>query len=340
MSLDFSLLTPSSLLNFLIAFLLTFAVIAWLLKRQHPILRSVPGVTNVYYAGAILVGVIVSLSYFVIADPSLIIGLLAASFFILFIGIRDENTPLSPGQQLTWQIVIALLAVSWGWVIQYVSHPSGSGIIFLNQLSWGPFIWPGTIITVIWLLLLMNAMNWLDGSDGLAAGVGTIAFLALGAVALLPSIYDTRTLTLALIGAGAFSGFLIWNFPRARVYLGTTGSWFLGLYLGLVALLSGGKIVTTLLVLAWPVFDLMFVALERFLKHQPPWQGDTTTHLHHRLLNHGFSPRTLALGAISATILFSALALILQTKFKLLALVIMAGMMAIIGFRIFLPRHD
>lgn len=335
MPLDLSLITVRHLLYFFAAFILVFGIIGLLLRHAKPFLRSVVHVPQTYYAGAVVIGVIACLVYFALPDPRLIIGLLSAGFFIALVGIHDENHPLTPGQQLAWQIVITTIVVSWGWVIQHVSHPAGIGVFSLNQLSFGPFFWPGSILTVLWLLLLMNAMNWLDGTDGLAAGVGTVAFLALGAVSLLPSIYDTKTLSLALIGAGAFLGFLLWNFPRARVYLGTSGSWFLGLYLGLVALLSGGKIVTTLLVLALPVLDFGLVAVQRLIKKQPPWRGDTVTHLHHRLLQRGFSPRVITLSAMVLTALLGLLALTLQTHQKILALIVSASMLTIIGFRLF-----
>ena len=339
MLLDFSLVTPSHPLYFGFAFLLVFSSLAWFLKNPSRFLRPVPSVSGAHYAGAILIGAVMVLSYLALDDLSLKIGLAAAGFFALLIGIKDENKPLSAGEQLVWQVVIVVLAVSWGWVIRYVSNPLGEGLLFLDQPLIGALVWPGSLITVVWLLLLMNAMNWLDGIDGLSSGVGTVAFLALAAVALLPSIYDATTQKLALIGAGAFLGFLHWNFPKARVYLGTTGSWFLGLFLGLVALYSGGKIITTFLVLALPLLDLIYVSIQRILKRQPPWQGDTVTHLHHRLLARGYSTRTITLGAIAVTLLLGFLAIALPTGAKALALSAAAIMLVITSSRLF-AFHD
>jgi UDP-GlcNAc:undecaprenyl-phosphate GlcNAc-1-phosphate transferase len=241
---------------------------------------------------------------------------------------------LSPRAQLFWQVVITSIVVLWGWRIAYISQPFSSGIIRLDTIALGPLVLPGSILTILWLLLLMNAINWLDGVDGLATAVSIIALMTLALLTLLPSIQDSRTLTIALLGSGAAIGFLIWNFPPARVFLGTSGSWFLGLYIGLVAILTGGKIVTTLLVLAIPVVDLFFVIIQRLLTGQPPWQGDKNNHLHHRLLNVGLSPRTIVIFASVLSLLLAYGALTLQTRQKIIALFVAVIMLSLLSIQL------
>ena len=166
----------------------------------------------------------------------------------------------------------------------------------------------------------MNSINWLDGIDGLAGSVGTVAFVTLAAVSLLPSTQDSTTLSLAVIGVGSLGAFTLWNWPPARVYLGTSGSWFLGLYLGLVAIVGGGKIATALLVLAIPALDALAVFVQRLFSGRPPWQGDQQRHLHHRLRAAGLSDTAITLLAITISAVFGTAAVLLQTRHKLMVL--------------------
>lgn len=333
MPFDLSLLTTAHLIRFVIAFGVAYGLIGLLLRLPVPALRSVKG-KDVYYSGALVIGLILLFSYVVVEDLRLRVGLIVASLMTLIIGVTDENRPLSPVAQLFWQVVIVLLVLSWGWSIRYISQPISGGVIDLAGGHLGPFVLPGSILTIGWLLLLMNAVNWLDGSDGLAAGVGVIALLTLAGVALLPSVQDAQTLSLALVGAGVLLGFLLWNFPPAKVYLGTTGSWFVGLYIGLVAIIGGGKIVTTLLVLALPVIDLLLVILQRIISGRPPWQKDAVTHLHYRLRSFGWQPRTIALVMFGFTAVCGIAALVLQTSHKIAALVVAALFISLVVARL------
>ncbi|MDP3997858.1 MAG: MraY family glycosyltransferase [Candidatus Andersenbacteria bacterium] len=327
--LDFSLLTPSHFWFFLFGFIIVYAAVGLCIHRPG-LLRGVPNRPRTYFAGIIFIGCLLFIDYFILPAGGLRVGLIAVGLLTIIIGIIDENKNLPAGTQLIWQIVIALIAVSWGWTIQYISHPFGAGILHLDQLAWGNFVFPGSILTVIWLIFIMNAINWLDGLDGQAPGVGFVTLLTLAAISLLPSIQDPTTISLALAGAGCLLAFLLWNFYPARVYLGTQGSWFLGLYIGLVAIIGNGKIVTTLLVLSLPVIDLIYVVILRLVHRQAPWRGDTSRHWHHRLLARGFSPRVIALAAIIFTALLGLAAVLLQTTEKIFTLFLAAAMLILI----------
>lgn len=329
MALDVSLLTLAPLLSFGFTFLLVFLLMGGLLRTGTYLLRAHATHAGVFYGGALLAGLIGLIGYLMLDEVRLKIGLLAAVFLILVIGVVDEQLKLSAAVQFVWQTVIALVAVGWGWSIRYVSHPLHEGVLSLSWYEFGGIALPGAFLAVLWLVFLMNAMNWLDGVDGLAAGVGLVALLTLALVSLLPQIQDSQTLTLALIGAGGVLGFLLWNFPPARVFLGTSGSWFLGLYIGMVAIVGGGKIVTTLLVLALPVLDVLFVVAQRLLAGQKPWQGDTQRHLHHILQRAGWRPREITILGIAVSSMLGAAAVTLQTTQKVAALVITALLLAV-----------
>ncbi|MEX2054604.1 MAG: MraY family glycosyltransferase, partial [Candidatus Andersenbacteria bacterium] len=310
-------------------FVAVYGILWFLLQKQFALLRK-HHFYDVYYAGTIMIGVVSFLAYLALDDVRLRIGLLAVAFLTLLVGIVDEQMKLTARTQFVWQVVIAFIAVSWGWTVRYVSNPFDTGVFNLDLYSLGTLALPGAILAVAWLLFLVNAINWLDGADGLASGIGVIALITVALVSLLPSTQDSQTLTLALIGAGAVLGFLLWNFPPAKVYLGTTGSWFLGLYIGMIAIVGGGKIVTTLLVLALPVIDVLYVIVQRAMAGQAPWQGDTVHHLHHRLLAQGIKPPVLTFIAIGISIVLGIAAITLQTQQKIAAFIVAACMLALL----------
>ena len=254
---------------------------------------------------------------------SLAAGLAAATAVILIGGTIDEISTLSPASQLAAQGTAAAIAVASGWIIPFVTNPFGEGVIYVDWLRLGEtFSLAAFLLTCLWLVFLMNSVNWLDGTDGLAGTIGLVAFITLATVSLLPSTQDSRTFALAVIGAGTILGFLIWNWAPARLYLGTSGAWFLGLYLGLVAIVGGGKIATTLLVLALPAIDTVSVVVQRLASRQAPWRGDRIRHLHFRLRAAGISDRGIALLGGVVTAVCGAGAVLLQTADKLLLLVV------------------
>lgn len=302
---DFQILTSTQPVLFLISFIGTFFVLTRWQKK---------------YAGLIPAIIAVLMSIFVIDDTVLKIGLGVAAVLVVIVGWLDESRPLSAAAQLFWQIVIAIILVLSGWIIPYVSNPLGPGVWPLGTLAF-----PATII---WIVLMMNVMNWLDGLDGLASSVSIVAFLTLAGISLLPATQDATTLSLSLIAAGALLGFFLHNAPPAKVYLGTTGSWFIGMFLALAAAVSGGKVATATLVLALPVLDAGFVIMQRLLHKQPPWRGDKS-HLHHHLLAAGVSSRQIITTAVIITGLLGYVAVTAQTLQKLWALAAVALFMAV-----------
>lgn len=293
---DLTPLTSHTLIVALGSFIVTF----FILSRWQP-----------KYAGRLLACITVLLSLVFIEKLSLKIGLVVATVLIIAVGQADETKPLSAAVQLFWQLGIAIILATSGWIIPHVTNPIGSGVWHLGALA--------VPATIVWIMLMLNAINWLDGLDGLASSVSLVAFLTLAAVSLLPATQDTTTLNLSLIAAGALLGFFLYNAPPAKVYLGTVGSWFVGLFLALTALIGGGKVATATLVLAIPILDAGFVILQRLLHRQPPWIGDKS-HLHHRLLAAGFSSRQIIILAATFTATLGGIAVTAQTIYKLWAL--------------------
>lgn len=316
---DFSLLSASHLWLALTVFSGTALMVKFAVKQK------------VLYAGLPVIAVTV-LAASLVLPSALALGLIISAGLIAVGGGIDEKFNLPARHQIFWQTAAAIAAVSFGWTIPYVSHPLASGVLHLDWIYQGNLIFPGSLLAVIWLVAIINAVNWLDGVDGLSASVTGTAFLVLAFISLLSATQDQQTFELAIIGLGAISAFIVFNWHPARITLGTSGVWFISLYLGLTAIVGGGKIATTLLVLSLPLVDAGLVIFQRLLKKRPPWQGRDQRHLHDRLKKYGWSPRRIAISAAIFTSIVGLAGIVLGTNHKILAIFIIillfAGMLA------------
>jgi UDP-GlcNAc:undecaprenyl-phosphate GlcNAc-1-phosphate transferase len=182
-------------------------------------------------------------------------------------------------------------------------------------------------------MFLINAMNFLDGSDGLSGSVGFVSAMILFSLALLPEIgqHDLGLICLAL--AGSLLAFLSFNFPPAKIFFGDAGSMFLGFVLAAISILSSGKIATLTLLLGVPILDLIWVAGRRvFVSKTAPWRGDRT-HIHHRLLELGAPPSLVVILISGVSLLFGLAALHLHSFEKLIAIILL-GVLVIGGLTI------
>jgi len=216
------------------------------------------------------------------------LGLLLAGTLITLIGAWDDRREIAAGKQLAAQIACASLAWWLGVRVQWVTWP-GAGSIDIGWLSYPA--------TVVWLVGVTNAVNWLDGIDGLAAGVSAIAALTLTLMAIRAHQPGLAIVAAALFGA--LIGFLRYNFNPARIFLGG-GAAFVGFMLAGIATAGAFKraatmaIAAPLLVLGLPLLDTLVVIYRRWRSGRPIYQADRS-HLHHRLLARGFSQRQAVL---------------------------------------------
>lgn len=271
----------------------------------------------VYYAGWIIACVIAVASVWMLRSWTLSIGLVVATALILRAGRMDEIKKKSALWQLIVQAGIAGVVVIAGWTIPHITNIFHAGVWELGALV-------GGALAFVWVIACMNAINFLDGTDGLAPAVGSVAFLALAGISLLPVTQDSVTFGLSIIGFSAMISFFFWNAPPAKIYLGTTGSWFLGLYIALTAMIGGGKIVTTLIVLAIPILDALFVIAHRIYMKKSPWHGDAVSHLHHRLARAGVSKWNIVILVSIITSILGYISVAMPTRFKILAFIIVA----------------
>lgn len=226
-------------------------------------------------------------------DVTQIVGLVVGGLVIAGVGLLDDINDLSPKIKLLFQIIGALIVVHTHTTIGIFTWP------FVEQgyISLGVFAKP---LTVIWIVGVTNAVNLIDGLDGLAAGVSSIAALCLMLLAILTSNPIPVTIILTAALAGACLGFLPHNFNPATIFMGDTGSNFLGFVLavisiqGLLKSYTAITVIIAVIVLGLPIFDTFFAIIRRLLNGQPVMQADRG-HLHHRLMDRGYSHKRAVL---------------------------------------------
>jgi UDP-GlcNAc:undecaprenyl-phosphate GlcNAc-1-phosphate transferase len=311
-------------------------------RRKHTTSVSRIGGVSVYLAFVLAV----ILSQFLIAVPGAssnlpaalqvvrldpkevfrVIGLLAGGTFIFVAGLYDDWRDLSPTVQYLTQLFAAAIAVAFLILIEYVNNPISG-----QQTPDFPYAVTVTI-TIFWLGLMMNTVNWLDGLDGLAAGVAALACIVLfinAVFRLNPPQYSVSVLPVALLGA--MLGFLPFNFAPAKIFLGSSGAYFLGYVLGVLSIIGGAKMASILLVMGLPLLDLAWQVVRRISRGRNPVQGDRG-HLHFRLLDMGISQRQIVLGYYLFCAIFGGIALATPSRlFKLIAILVMVAI-SLIGF--------
>lgn len=222
-------------------------------------------------------------------DPRPLLGLTLASVPILVLGWVDDTRGVGPWTKIAAQLAAALVLTRFGFGVPLLTHPFGGTI---DTGTWN------VLLTLVWVVLITNAVNLIDGLDGLAAGVVAIACAALWTTARHHG--DFYVMFIATLLIGACGGFLWWNRPPARVFMGDTGSQFLGLTLAALSLLENRKgtaaltLLLPIVALAVPIADSVLAFVRRVWHRQPVFRGDAG-HLHHRLLGAGLSPRAALL---------------------------------------------
>ncbi|MSU75758.1 MAG: undecaprenyl/decaprenyl-phosphate alpha-N-acetylglucosaminyl 1-phosphate transferase [Candidatus Magasanikbacteria bacterium] len=248
------------------------------------------------------------------------------SLILVLIGIFDEMKPFSATLRLALTLLVIFIVAGWiGGYLSKITNPFGG--VFELGLS------VGTILTFVWLAGMTYTTKILDGLDGLATGVVIIGSLMIYFLTSTAKFYQPNVGLVALIFAGTCLGFLVFNFHPAKIFLGESGSLFVGFMLGILAVIGGGKLATALLVMAVPILDLARVMYVRLKRGQPIMTGDRE-HLHFKLLDRGWSERGTVLLYYCIATAFGATTLFLQSYQKLIALGLLVVAMIAIGWRI------
>ena len=233
-------------------------------------------------------------------------AILVGACLITLIGAIDDAHPLRPQWKLLGQIAVAVIAVEAGAVVTDVTIPFVGPIQLPNT---------GGVLTVIWLVGLMNVVNFSDGVDGLAAGLCTIDGIAFAIIAF--DLHIAGAGVLAALTAGAALGFLFHNFPPASQFMGDSGANLLGYLLGVVAVIGSVKtgavvaLIVPLFVLAVPFLDTGFVVAKRLKYRRKPWDADAN-HFHHRMARMGYSQRRTVAYLYGWTLMLAGVAVALR----------------------------
>ena len=247
-----------------------------------------------------------------------LVGIVAGAISIVAIGIADDLFGIRPRAKLAGQTAVAIAVVALGLRIVSVSNPFGDPIE-LNAIV-------GGVMTVVWLVGMMNAVNLLDGLDGLAPGVVLVSAVIL--TVLSAQLGNAELVVIGVALAGSIAGFLPLNAHRARLILGDSGSNLLGFLIGALAVLGQAKIGTTLLVLGIPILDVAWTMIRRRQSGRPIAARDTQ-HLHHRLLALGLSRPQVTMFYVFLCAAFGGAALLLDRIEKLFALAALSGLTAL-----------
>lgn len=248
-----------------------------------------------------------------------LLGVLVGILFIEIEGVFDDIKPISPKMKLVFQFLAAIAVVATGTTIPSVTNPFAE----FGSSPLSPYVsYP---LTVLWIMGITNAINLIDGLDGLAAGVSSIASLSLFFVSVITGDMYSALITVVL--AGSILGFLPYNFNPAKIFMGETGSAFLGFILAVISVQGMMKsyaaiaIAIPLLVLGLPLFDTIFAIIRRLSNGKSIAEADRG-HLHHRLMDMGLSHKQSVVVMYTVSGALGLCAIVLADKGALSAIIL------------------
>ena len=304
---------------------------------------------------AVILGVLVSMIYLIAVmsiEGSLdlfstqqygkkLLGVLLGVIVIAITGTLDDIKTLKPWQELLGQTIAAIIVVAFGTKIEHLDIP------FLYKIGFNETF--SIIVTIIWIVGVTNAINLIDGLDGLSSGISLISCISLLIIFVLN---DSPMIATVIVTAmsGALVGFLPYNFSPAKTFIGDTGSNFLGFMLAIVSILGVAKtytiavIVLPVIVLGFPIFDVLFAIARRLVKGKSikavfmPDKG----HLHHKLVEKGFTPKqaVLILYGLSASLGMFAIILLDSGIWKALSFLLLIIAAVAVGYKNFLQERE
>ena len=254
-------------------------------------------------------------------------ALLGGAALALGIGFLDDKYQLRARWQFLGQFALAGLAVALGMVVTLLNVPYASnGTFQLDDAL-------AAVVTFIWIVGMINSMNFIDGLDGLSSGIALIAALTLGVISLGvgTNTIEPYVALYCFILAGALAGFLRWNFHPAKIFSGTSGIMFVGYTLAVLSILGAGKIAVALLVLGVPIIDTLWTVIRRIAAGRSPFAPDRG-HIHHRLLDLGLSHRDTVLVIYGVCLVLAIMSLGLSGTGQLYAFL---GLVVLFGLVLF-----
>lgn len=332
----------TSVLSFSLAYLIQNKALLWGLidnpqveaeRRQHK--NPIP------LGGGIAIAIAILISIFLFwwqgdlaaqfIDSKQLLGFAMGLILLVIGGTYDDKFGLPTWLKIMLPITAATAVVAGGIGVHFITNPFG-GVLRLDQIKLLLFTWGDTtyyftvfadLLTIVWLTLLMYTTKLLDGLDGLVTGITIIGAIILFFLSLTAVVLQFDTALLLAIVAAAFVGFVPYNWHPAKVFLGDAGSLIAGYSLGVIAIIAGGKIATTALVLGLPVIDALWVVGYRIIKlKKSPFNADRQ-HFHFRLLDAGFSVKQVVGLFYLAALCFGGAALFMSTIGKAITFIVL-----------------
>lgn len=331
------------MLKYLVPFLESFFATVFIIMLISPLAKKISWSgrgakrhihkTGVYRIGGIAMvsafNLVILLNKELVITPELV-GFMVASIALMLVGVRDDMKEIFWKIQLFFQIATAFFVFIVGVRIYYITNPLTGGVI---NLDLGGTVLISLAIVVFWIVFVINAVNWVDGVDGLSGGISLISVGTIFFLSFKPEVNQPPVAIICSVVFGAILGFLIFNFNPARIIAGTSGAMFMGLSLAVLAIFSGTKIATAILVLVIPIIDFIWVIGERMKNKRSIFIPDNN-HLHHKLLEIGWSQKKIVLYYYSITIIIALIALNTRVIGKSVTLVASALIMLFISFMI------
>ena len=266
-------------------------------------------------------------------------GILLGAVMIVVLGVMDDIMALKALPKLIVQIAAAGVAVYYGCRIQFLSNPN-----VFSDMTYVNLGWLSVPITIIWIVAITNAVNFIDGLDGLAVGVSAISTASLIVIALMVAEVNIAIILCALFGACL--GFIPYNFNPAKIFMGDTGATFLGYILatlsvtGLFKMYAIISFAVPFLILGVPIFDICFAVLRRVAHGQSPMHADRS-HIHHRLIDMGLNQKqaVATLYVISAILGLSAVVLTTSGEGRAMLLFLVLCIVAVVAARVVFPKE-
>lgn len=272
----------------------------------------------------IYLAIISAILFFLPLDKSFI-AIIYAGLLVTIIGLLDDKYDLSPYVRFLGNILAASMVVFSGVDLPFITNPLG-GIVEFAIFSFninGLVITPATIFAIIWIVWVMNMLNWSKGVDGQMPGIAAISAIIIGIASLRFPVLTSDNIHVSQLSfavAGASVGFLFYNFYPAKIFPGYSAT-ILGFMIGVLSIMSSAKLATAVLVMGVPTADALFTIARRLLSRRSPFRHDKG-HLHHLLLSLGFRQRTIALFYWLMSLLLGLFALNLSSRGKLFAIIL------------------
>jgi UDP-GlcNAc:undecaprenyl-phosphate/decaprenyl-phosphate GlcNAc-1-phosphate transferase len=257
-----------------------------------------------------------------------LLGLFGGAVLATVFGALDDMLDLRARWQFLGQLVLVGVAVLAGITVPFIGNPFGPDNI--------QFIAPvGIAFTAVWIVGMINSLNFIDGLDGLSSGIALIAALTLGVLSLTTQVNQPLVAVLCFVLAGGLLGFLRWNFHPAVIFQGSAGVMFLGYTLAVLSILGSAKVVVALLVLAVPIIDTFWVIVRRLRAGRSPFSPDRG-HIHHLLLDLGLSHRSTVLLIYVVCATLGLMSLFVSSTIGVIAFV---GALVVLGLVAFVLRR-